>query len=531
MESNLLSAKPNKYMVLFTVCIGTILSGYVSSSINIALPNIMQAFNFTMDSVVWVSLSYMLPYGSMLPIMGKLGDQFGRKKMYIAGVSIFTLATLLVGLAWSSTSIIIFRVLQGVGAGLLFPNAMAIVSDAFPASERGQALGLWGALAASGSALGPTIGGYIIEYLNWRILFYSIIPVSILGLVLSIYVLEESSISADAPKIDYLGGMLIVISLGSLLLALNQGSKEGWTSFYIVSILIVTVLSMIIFIYVENKLKYPLVELSLFRNTTFTVSNIVGFLSLMAMYGGMFLLPFYLRNILGYTAIKAGISLLPLVGAMILLAPLGGKLADTMGSKIPASIGMAVITLALYSFHVLDERTAYVNIAWRLVLMGIGLALTMSPLSNGVMGTLPKDKVGVGAGVFNLFKNIGGSVGVAIMGTMLTNRQEFHNQILINYVTPSSDMTMEVLTTLTNGFMHNGLAAVQAQAAALTTMQGMVAKQASVIAFQDVFLITALLCALGIIPALLIRDSATKVKEENIEIICQIEYQKAYNQR
>jgi EmrB/QacA subfamily drug resistance transporter len=528
MENNQASPRPNKYMVLFTVCVGTILSGYVSSSINIALPNIMQAFGFTMDSVVWVSLSYMLPYGSMLPIMGKLGDQFGRKKMYIFGVSLFTVATMMVGLAWSSTSIITFRVIQGIGAGLLFPNAMAIVSDAFPANERGQALGMWGALAASGSALGPTIGGYIIEYLNWRILFYSIIPISIVGLVLSIYVLEESKIPANSPKIDYLGGALIVISLGSLLLALNQGSKEGWTSLYIVSILAIAITSMITFIYVESKIKFPLVDLGLFKNTTFTVSNIVGFLSFMAMFGGMFLLPFYLRNILGYTAIKAGISLLPLVGAMVLLAPLGGKLADSVGSKIPASIGMAVITLALYSFHILDERTAYSNIAWRLVLMGVGLALTMSPLSNGVMSTLPKDKVGVGAGVFNLFKNIGGSVGVAIMGTLLTSRQEFHNQVLVNYITDSSDTAMSILTTLTGGFLHNGMSSGQAHTAALTVIQGMVAKQASVIAFQDVFLITAVLCALGIIPALFIKDRTTvKMEEKNDEISGQVEYLKA----
>ena len=157
------TTQPNKYMVLLTVTLGTMLSSYVSSSVNIALPNMMQVFGFTMDSVVWVSLSYMLPYGSILPITGKLGDQFGRKRMYLTGLAIFTAATLLVGMAWSSTALIVFRVLQGIGAGLLFPNSMALVSDAFSPAERGQALGLWGALAAGGSALGPTLGGLIVE--------------------------------------------------------------------------------------------------------------------------------------------------------------------------------------------------------------------------------------------------------------------------------------------------------------------------------------------------------------------------------
>lgn len=501
------SQSSTKYIVLLTVTLGTMLSAYVSSSINIALPNIMQVFGFTMDSVVWVSLSYMLPYGSILPITGKLGDQFGRKRMYLTGLAIFTAATLLVGLAWNSTLLIFFRVVQGIGAGLLFPNSMALVSEAFSSQERGQALGLWGALAAGGSALGPTLGGLIVEYLDWRLIFYSILPVAALALLLGAKVLKESTAGDEGAKIDYAGGILLVVSLICLLLVLNQGADEGWSSLYILSLSAITILSMAAFIAVEYRVEKPMVDLTLFNNLTFTVSNLVGFLSFMAMYGGLFLLPFYLRNIQGFTAIKSGISMLPLTLSMVLLAPLGGRLATKYGSKIPGSLGMAIMAWALFSFRLLDARTPYSYVATGLVIMGVGLALTMSPLSNGVMGTLPKNKLGVGSGVFNLFKNVGGSVGVAVMGTLLDTRQLVHSANYKTYLDSSSHAAAHTLVTLQSGFVHEGFSAGQAKLLALNMLQGMVSQQAAIAAFGDVFLITAVLCAIGIIPALFIQDA------------------------
>lgn len=498
---------PNKYMVLLTVSLGTILSGYVSSSVDIALPNIMNTFGFTMDSVVWVMLSYMIPYGATLPIMGKLGDQYGRKKMYIIGLMVFTVATMLVGLSWSSTTVILFRIIQGIGAGLLFPNAMALVADAFPPNERGQALGMWGAFAAAGSTLGPTIGGYIVEYVSWRVLFSSIVPISVVGLFLAITVLKESTLNAAA-KIDYLGGGLLVLSLSTLLIALNQGSKEGWTSFYIIGLFTIMTLAMAGFIYVERHIKHPLVDLNLFKDSTFTVSNVVGFLSFMALYGGLFLLPFFMRNILGYTPIRSGMSLFPLVGSMILMAPLGGKLADQSGAKIPATVGMVILTMVLYSFHTITDQTAYLSIAIRLVFMGIGLALTMSPVSNGALATLPKDKIGVGSGVFNLFKNIGGSVGIAIMGTLLDSRQIFHHNRLSEQLTSSSDIAKSTVVILQSGFAQSGMSFEQAKLSAYSILNSLIAKQAAVQAFEDVFMVTAALSALGILAALFIKDAS-----------------------
>lgn len=498
--------KPNKYLVLLIVSLGTVLSGYVSSSLDIALTNIMNTFGFTMDNVTWVLLAYMIPYGATLPIMGKMGDQFGRKKMYILGFTVFTVATIMVGLAWSSTTMILFRMIQGLGAGMFFPNAMALVSDAFPPHERGQALGMWGALAAGGGVLGPIVGGYIVQYVNWRMLFSSIVPISAIGILLAIFVLQESEIDGTEKAIDYLGGLFLVSSLSSLIIALNQGSKEGWTSLYILGLFTCMVFSMVAFIYVESHTEHPLISLDLFRNPTFTVANFVGFLTFMTLYGGLFLIPFFLRNILGYTPIRAGLSLFPLIGSMILLAPLGGKLADKVDAKTPTMVGMLILSIAMYSFHTMTDQTAYPFIALRLMLMGIGLALTMSPLSNAAMATLPKEQTGVGSGVFNLFKNVGGSVGIAIMGTLLDQRQLFHKAIISNHVNTSSDVAQQVLAQTQGMLTHNAIPPIQAHLIAIGTLQGLVNKQAAIMAYSDVFQIAAGLAVLGAIMAMLLRD-------------------------
>ncbi|MDU2065224.1 MAG: DHA2 family efflux MFS transporter permease subunit [Sporomusaceae bacterium] len=509
-----ITQKPHKYLVLFTVSLGTVLSGYVTSSLDIALSNIMNTFGFTMDTVTWVLLSYMIPYGATLPIMGKFGDQFGRKKMYVSGLVVFTLATMMVGLAWSSSSVIGFRVLQGLGAAMFFPNAMTLVSDAFPPNERGQAMGMWGAFAASGAVLGPTVGGYIVEYMNWRMLFNSIVPISALGIILAVTVLQESELGNVSERIDYVGGITLVTSLSTLIIALNRGAKEGWTSLYILSLFTIMLFSMAAFLYVESHSDAPLVDLHLFENTTFAAANIVGFLTFMALNGGLFLIPFFLRNILHYTPIHAGLALFPLIGSMILLAPMGGKLADRAGGKLPTLAGMTLLSISLYSFHTMTSDTGYLFIAVRLVLMGAGLALTMSPLSNAAMATLPKEKTGVGSGVFNLFKNVGGSVGIAVLGTILDQRQVFHREILSNHIDSFSLLAQQVISTLQAGFVLNGMPVSQAYTAALAVLQSMVEQQAAVMAYGDTFQIAALLASGGIIASLLIGKSAKPVSKE-----------------
>lgn len=522
-----------KYAILCAVCLGTVLSAYVSSCVNIALPNIMAALNFNMDSIVWVSLGYMLPYGSTLPMTGKLGDQFGAKTVYIAGLVLFTVTSLLCGLAASSAAIIIFRVAQGIGAGMLLPNAMAIVAETFEARERGQALGVWSAMAAAGSAMGPTIGGYLIEKFDWRSVFFSVGPICIISILFAMFIIPPSRRNSAA-TIDYLGSALIITSISSLLVALNQGQKEGWDSFYILLLFYLAFAAFCLFLAVELRVKNPMIDMRLFRNINFTVANIVGFMSFVAFYGGNFLLPFFLKSILGYSSTTAGLMLLPMTATMVIFSPVGGRLSDRFGSRLPAFCGIMMIACSLYLLDTISSDYAAHDFFVRLTLFGAGLGLTMSPLTSCAVSSLPKDKIGVGSGIFNLAKIIGGSIGVVFAETLLTRREIFHTAVLKEYLNPAAHSSQEIFKLLQALWGDKGMDSSMLFTAVhgLFTGQGFlpqqyvmfkallnakITQQAAILSFQDVFYTISLLCFAGGIIALLIRRKSVSVNLSSSE--------------
>ena len=522
-----------KYAILCAVCFGTILSAYVSSCVNIALPNIMAALNFNMDSVVWVSLAYMLPYGSILPLTGKLGDQFGAKNVYLIGLILFSVASLMCGLATNSASLLIFRITQGVGAGMLLPNAMTIVAETFDAHERGAALGIWSAMAAAGSAMGPTVGGYLIDNFDWRSIFFSVIPFCIISVGYAFAVIPQSKRNS-ATKIDYLGATLLITCISSLLVALNQGQKEGWDSLYIVVLFYLTFATFVLFVAFELKVENPMIEVALFRNINFTLANVVGFISFVAFYGGMFLMPFFLKSILNYGSTTAGLMLLPMTATMVVFAPIGGRLADRFGSRLPAFAGIIMISGALYSFDTINLDYSAHDFFFRLTLFGMGLGFTMSPLSNCAIGALPTDKIGVGSGIFNLSKIIGGSIGVVFAETLLTRREIYHTAILQEYLNAAGHSSHEIFQLLRGLWGNQGMDGTMLSAATHGWLTGqgllpeqyimfkailsqMVSRQATILSFQDVFHTIAFLCFFGGIMALFIQKRTVTLNSKPLK--------------
>lgn len=522
-----------KYAILCAVCLGTILSAYVSSCVNIALPNIMAALNFNMDSVVWVSLAYMLPYGSTLPLTGKLGDQYGAKKVYLAGLIIFTLASLFCGLATNSGGMLAFRIIQGIGAGMLLPNAMAVVAETFDAHERGAALGIWSAMAAAGSAMGPTIGGYLIEHFDWRSVFFSVLPFCIISIGYAFAVIPKSRQNAAA-AIDYAGAALLITGISSLLVALNQGQKEGWDSLYIVLLFYLAFASFVLFVAWELKARNPMIEVELFRNINFSLANLVGFISFVAFYGGMFLMPFFLKSILDYSSTTAGLVMLPMTATMVIFAPLGGRLADRFGSRLPTFMGIMMISGALYSLDTINPDYSAHDFFIRLSLFGMGLGFTMSPLSNCAIGSLPKDKIGVGSGIFNLAKIIGGSIGVVFAETLLTRREIYHAEILKESINASGHFSQELFQLLRGLWGNQGMDGAMLSAAThgwltgqgllpaqYTMLKGilskLVAKQSTILSFQDVFHTIAFLCVCGGIMALFIQKKVPALDSKSLD--------------
>lgn len=516
----------NKYIILSNVCLGTVLTSYVASCINIALPNIMQTLGFNLDSIVWVSLGYLLPYGSMLPLTGTLGDKFGPKRMYIAGLLIFTIATMLCGLAPNSTLLIIFRIFQGSGAAMLLPNAMSIIATTFAAGERSKALGLWSAMSALGTATGPTIGGYIIELFSWRAIFFSVIPLAAAGVMLSLFALPASA-KGERSAVDYLGSALLLAGISCFLLALNQGQKEGWSSLYITILLYVAAAALILFPLVELYVKNPIVDMTLFGNSNFIISNIVGCISILVMYAGVFLLPFFLKTVLGYDSIRAGLTILPLSAAMMLSSSAGGWLVSRIGSRLPATLGFLLIGTALFMFHTIDPAYSQAHFTFRLLLFGMGLGFTMAPLTNCVVESVPVHKIGAASGVLNLCRIIGGGVGVVLASTLLNNRTIHHIHALNEYIQPGyqampqlrmlinqlwgkTGMTGSEINDAVHGiFTGKGLSVTQ-YAELKTNLISLIHRQASIQSFQDVFLILSLLCFASVILAAFLRSGSRK---------------------
>jgi EmrB/QacA subfamily drug resistance transporter len=424
-------------------------------------------------------------------------------------------------MATSSATIIIFRIIQGVGAGMLLPNAMTIVAETFEPHERGQALGVWSAMAAAGSAIGPTVGGYLIEHYDWRMVFFSVAPICIISIILG-FITIPTTRRQSRTTIDYLGSALLIISISSLLVALNQGQKEGWDSLYIVSLFYTTVAAFILFLAVEFWVSEPMIDVRLFRNLTFTAANVIGFVSFVGFFAGNFLLPFFLKTILDYGSTTSGLMLLPLTVAMMIFSPLGGRLADRFGSRLPAFFGIMMIACALYSLTTISAEYGTGDFFIRLSLFGTGLGLTMSPLTTCVVASLPKDKIGVGSGIFNLAKIIGGGVGVVLAQTLLSRREVYHSAVLKEYLNPATRSPNEIFQLLQALWGNQGMDSSMLSTAAHGWLTGhgllpgqyvmlklllskMVARQASILSFQDVFYTISLISFAGGLLALLIR--------------------------
>ncbi len=514
-----------KYAVLFAVCLGSFLSAYTTSCVNIALPNIMASLNFNMDSVVWVSLGYMLPYGSIMPLTGRLGDQFGAKTLYVLGFVLFTAASMLCAMATSSAAMVIFRILQGTGAGLILPNAMAIVSQTFAAHERGQAMGIWGAMASMGMALGPTLGGYLIERFDWRMIFFSVGPICVLSIILALAIIPKSR-RVPAVTVNYLGAALLAAAISALLVALNQGQREGWDSLYIVGLFYAACAAFVLFLAVECRVRQPMIDVRLFANLNFATANAVAFLAFFAFMATNFLLPFFLKSVLDYNSITAGIMLLPITAGIVVFSPVGGRLVDRFGARLPAFAGVMLLAGSLYALNSISTDYATRHFAVRLVVLGTGLGLITAPLINCIVASLPKDKVGGGSGVYNLFQVIGGSVGVVFAQVLLSRREIYHAAVLKEHLNAANHSEQEVfrllqalwgshgmdvamLTTAARGWLTGHGFIPQQYATFKAFLAAMVSRQAAVLSFQDAFQALALVCfAAGALTLVIRRQAA-----------------------
>jgi EmrB/QacA subfamily drug resistance transporter len=343
--------------------------------------------------------------------------------MFIAGLVVFTLASLACGLAPSAGFLIGARAVQGVGAALMNPATLSIITATFPPKERGQAIGIWAGVSALALAIGPLIGGLIVDNINWHWIFYVNVPVGVVGVIVSRWVIAESRDTSHEQSIDLPG---LVTSGGALLAlsyALIEGNKHGWGSPEIIGLFVGAAVLLAVFIWLELRQRLPMLDLGLFKIGSFAGANIVAMLVSLGMFGVFFFISLYVQNVLGYSPTKAGAIFLPMTILIILIAPIAGKLSDRVGSRWLMGAGMAILGVSLLLYQRIGLHTGFWSLLPQLVLGGVGMALTMSPMTSAAMGSVPTDKAGVGSGVLNSFRQVGGSLGIALMGAILLTYQ------------------------------------------------------------------------------------------------------------
>lgn len=400
---------------------------------------------------------------------------------------------------------IFFRVIQAVGGGVIIPVGMSIIYTTFPPQERNLAMGVWGISAMVAPAIGPTLSGYFVEYLDWRLIFTINVPIGILGTILAMFILKETVLCAKS-KFDSIGFVTSAVGLFCLLLALSKASDEGWTSPYILALLFVSLVNLVFFVVYELLQEDPLLDLSLFKNMTFAASTLVTFVGTIGLYGGIFMVPLFMENLRNYSAMQTGMLMFPSAMAAGIMMPISGKIADRIGAKPVVIAGISLLGLATFALRYLNLDTPYYYIFWVLIIRGIGLGLFMMPVTVAGMNTVPFAKIARASAINNAIRQISGSFGIAMLTTVLQKRQVFHLSHMAEYMNNTSASTANMVATTQSLFFYHGSVLATAQLQALTVLSQLVQRQAYIFSFDDTFYVAALICLIGIIPALLIKE-------------------------
>jgi EmrB/QacA subfamily drug resistance transporter len=388
-----------------------------ASIVNISLPTVVRSLDTDLTAVAWVVMAYLIVITGCLLVMGRLSDLFGQKQVYLLGFLAFTLGSAFCGFSPTISFLIGSRMLQGLGASALMANGSAILTTAYPEEDRGKALGIMGSVISAGFLTGPILGGFLVEHLGWRSVFFINLPVGAAGVYLSSKFLDGES-SAEKTRVDYLGAFLIFLFLASLLLFFNRMSRGSGPLVWVWLFLLLLCLGL--FILVELRSPSPLVELKLFRRRLFVSSLGASFLSFWVGAAHTFVMPFFLQDILKFSPAKAGLFIFPVALTVMVTAPLGGKFSDRVGVRIPATIGLALTVLTVFSFTLLKPSANDLDILWRQVVLGLGISFFNPANNSAIIGSLPREKVGLASSFLALSRNLGLVIGVAFAEMVVT---------------------------------------------------------------------------------------------------------------
>lgn len=497
-----------RWWMLVAVIIGAFMSILDTSIVNIALPKMMAVFSVNTTEIQWVATAYSLAMGVVQPSSAYLGNTFGQKKLYVGSLAIFTIGSMLCGMAWNNDSMIFFRIIQALGGGMIMPVSLSLVYATFPLEQRGTAIGIWGISAMIAPSIGPTLGGYIVENLDWRVIFTINIPIGILGVLFALIVMRETPITKS--NFDLAGFLSIAVSLFCLILALNKGQDEGWGSVYIVSLLLTAVATMAMFIAIELYHPHPLLDVRLFKDPAFSASNTFNLLITVALFGTVFLLPLFLENLQGYTAMQTGLTLFPQSVASGLCMPISGKLTDKGYGKIVMFVGLGMLAIGSWGLIYIDLNTPLAVLKMFLICRGIGFGLCMMPATNLGMIKIPFPKIASASSINNVVRQIGSAFGIAMLSTMLERRETFHTAMLNERLADKSMQVNSLITQLQHSYIARGSSPEIAHSQAFGAISGIMQTQSAIFSFDDCLVLMLVVVALAFIPVFFLPSRAEK---------------------
>jgi DHA2 family multidrug resistance protein len=466
-----------------------------TSVVNVSLDHIRGSLSAGIDESTWVITSYLVSNAIIIPITGWLSRFIGRKRYLILSIAVFTASSFMCGSAWSLQSLVVFRVLQGMGGGALQPLSQAILLETFPVRQRGMAMAIFGVGVMFGPIIGPLLGGWITDTWSWHWIFFINVPIGFISiLMVMLFIFDPPYMERRRMRIDYWGLFLLAVGIGSLQIVLDQGQRSDWfSSQAIIYLSFVAASCLILFVMVELFSENPVVNLRAFKHLTFSSGNIIMFFVFFGLFGSIVLLPVYLQTLMGYTSFLAGLALGPGGISTMIAMPVAGVLINKINPKAVLAFGIIV---AAYSVHLMSQFNLFADfnaVLWPRVLLGVGMGFIFIPLTTLTMAGMRKEEMGNATAIFNLLRNLGGSFGVAFITTVLARRAQFHQARLVEHLTPFDRNMQLAVPQLSELLRQKGFPSPQLNQGSLGVIQGELLRQASMLSFNDAFYLLSIM--------------------------------------
>jgi DHA2 family multidrug resistance protein len=490
------AAAVNKWAVAVAVSLGALLEVIDMSIVNVALPQIQNSLGATLTQVSWVVSSYAIANVIILPLSAWLGHRFGKKRYFIFSLVGFTLASMLCGTATTFPMLVVARTLQGLAGGGLLAKAQAILFETFPREEQAMAQGFFGAIVIAGPTIGPTLGGYLVTNVDWRWIFFINLPIGIAALLLNLTALPPDPETRDHSSIDFFSILLLGVGLGSLQTVLEEGNSDDWfESRFIVTLSVTTVATLVLFVFRQLRSAHPVVDLRILRYRSLWAGSILSIVVGMALFGALFSVPLFAQTQLGFTSEQTGYLLLPSALASAAAMPIAARILQRVDPRVALVAGALILVFAIGQLAGISPQTGTDQLFWPLIIRSFGQVMMFLPLSLATLGPIPKKDIAAASGFYSLTRQLGGSIGVALLTTLLAQRQAFHRNVLVERIGASDPLVTERLMSLRAAFVGKGSSLEEAQRRALSVLDHSVSTQAMVMSFADTFSATAILIA------------------------------------